>query len=75
MQHFLDVTLTQDNWQSRAFQFYLGDFHDTIASVKNITSFKPLNGKCQALDDDYFNLTKKSLSSYSVFINFTCYIM
>jgi hypothetical protein len=72
--HSLDVTLSQDNWQSRAFQFYVGDLHEVITATRNVSSFKDLNGKCQAINDKNFGINKKSISSYSVKVNFTCYL-
>ena len=74
-QHFLDVTISQDNWQSRAFQFFMGDLHDVMYSTRNITSFKSLNGKCSALDDKSFSFEMKSISSYAIIVNFTCYLL
>jgi len=72
--HSLDVTLSQDNWQSRAFQFYVGDLHEVISSTKNVSSFKELNGRCQAINDKTFSIEKKTISSYAVKVNFTCYL-
>jgi hypothetical protein len=37
--NFLDATLNQDSWQSRAFQFYVGDLHEVIDSTKNVSSY------------------------------------
>ena len=42
-QKFLDSTLSQENWQSRAFQFFMGDFHDVMYATKNISSFNLYN--------------------------------
>jgi hypothetical protein len=74
-QGFLDVTLTEDNWQSRAFQFYVGDLHDVMSSTKNISSFRQLNGRCNATNDKFFDLKAKSASSYQLTVNFTCTIL
>lgn len=69
---FLDVILTQQFWQSPAFQFYMGDVHEVIPSTKNISSLQPITGKCRALDDKYYNLTIKSTKTYLASVNFTC---
>ena len=50
----------------------MGDVHEVIPSTKNISSLEPINGKCKAMDDKYFNLLKKTLTSYLVSVNFTC---
>jgi len=61
---FLDVSLTEIDWQSRAFQFYMGDLHDVMSSTKNISSFRSLNGSCNAMNDKVFNFTTKTATSY-----------
>lgn len=70
----MDVTLSQEDWQSRAFQFFMGDLHDTIPSTRNISSFKEIKGNCAAIYDKNLGLTKKTISSYSMKANFTCYL-
>ncbi len=45
-----------------------------MTSTKNVSSFKDLNGKCQAINDKNFGINKKTISSYSVKVNFTCYL-
>lgn len=72
---FLDVTLDENNWQSRAFQFYMGDLHDVMSSTKNISSFRLINGSCTAQNDKTFNFTMKSASAYELVINFTCQLL
>jgi hypothetical protein len=52
----------------------MGDLHDVMASTKNISSFRQLNGRCDALNDKYFNLVAKTASSYELTVNFTCSI-
>lgn len=69
---FLDVVLTEEFWQSPAFQFYMGDVHDVIPSTKNLSSLEPITGKCRALDDKFFNLESKTASTYVASVNFTC---
>jgi cytochrome c oxidase assembly protein Cox11 len=68
------VYLSQDNWQSRAFQFYVGDLHEVIGSTKNVSSYVEMTGKCQAINDKNFNLEMKTVSSYAVKVNFTCFL-
>ena len=73
--HSLDVYLSQDNWQSRAFQFYVGDLHEVIGSTKNVSSYVELTGKCQAIDDNKtIDLSMKTSKSYAVKVNFTCFL-
>ena len=74
MRHSLDSTLSQDNWQSRAFQFFVGDLHDAITTTRNISSYKEIEGLCQAIDDKTFIFEKKSITSFAVTVNFTCYL-
>lgn len=33
---------------------------------------QPITGKCRALDDKYFNLRNKTITSYLASVNFTC---
>ena len=71
----MDVYLSQDNWQSRAFQFYVGDLHEVIGSTKNVSSYVELTGKCQAIDDNKtIDLSMKTSKSYAVKVNFTCFL-
>lgn len=49
----------------------MGDFHDVMYATKNISSFKQLDGKCLALDQN-FSFSMKTNASYAVFVNFTC---
>ena len=64
-QKALDVNLTEEFWQSRAFQFFVGDLHDVMPSAtKHMDTMLPITGLCRALDDPVFGLTMKSSKTY-----------
>lgn len=44
-----------------------------MPSTRNISSLVPINGKCKALDDHHLALTMKSMTTYDVKVNFTCW--
>lgn len=52
----------------------MGDLHDVITSTRNISSFKELKGNCNAISDKNLGLKKKSISSYTMKANFTCFL-
>lgn len=71
----LDVILSQEFWQSRAFQFFMGDVHEVMPSTtKNISTMTPLHGRCDGLDDPVFSFTTKSSTAYEVKVNFQCQV-
>jgi hypothetical protein len=52
----------------------MGDLHDVITSTRNISSFKEIKGNCSAVYDKTLGLVKKSISSYTMKANFTCFL-
>lgn len=48
---FLDVNMTQEFWQSRAFQFRMGDIHDVMLGTKNISTMQEIQSRCNAMSD------------------------
>ena len=69
----LDVILTDEFWQSRAFQFFVGDLHDVMpTATKHMDTMINIKGKCKALDDPVFNLSMKSSKAYEARVNFAC---
>ena len=69
----IDVSLTQEFWQSRAFQFYMGDLHEVMPkSTLNISTLEKIEGKCTAMDDPVFYFGPKARASYEVKVNFEC---
>jgi hypothetical protein len=69
----LNVVLSQEFWQSRAFQFFMGDVHEVMpSSTRNMSTMVELQGRCDALDDPAFSFSAKSASAYDVKVNFQC---
>lgn len=61
----LDVTLNEEFWQSRAFQFYVGDLHDVMpSSTKTLPTLMEIKGGCIGLDDPVFSFAMKNTRSY-----------
>lgn len=52
----------------------MGDLHDVITSTRNISSLKEIKGNCNAIYDKNLGLVKKSISSYTMKANFTCFL-
>jgi hypothetical protein len=72
-QQALDVNLTEEFWQSRAFQFFVGDLHDVMpAATKHMDTMLPITGLCRALDDPVFALNMKGSKTYEAKVNFGC---
>lgn len=69
---FLDVVMTEENWQSPAFQFFVGDLHEIIPSTKNISTEEPIVGRCNALTDSLFKFGKKTNTTYEADVHFEC---
>jgi len=67
-----DVILSKEEWQSRAFQFYVGDLIEAIPSLKSVPPTTKVTGKCKALDDNSYNMTVANEKQFKVDINFTC---
>jgi len=67
------VVLTQEFWQSRAFQFFIGDVHEVMPnSTKKISTMEVLKGGCKGLNDPVFSFAYKTATSYEVKVNFEC---
>lgn len=74
-QKALDVKLTEEFWQSRAFQFFVGDLHDVMpTSTKHIETMTEITGMCRALDDAVFNFAMKTSKTYEAKVNFACHL-
>lgn len=54
---FFDVILSQQDWQSRAFQFYVGDLVEAIPVLKTLPPMTKVTGKCKALEDTSYNIS------------------
>lgn len=69
----LDVNLTTEFWQSRAFQFFVGDLHEVMpTATKHLPTLTEITGICRALDDPVFAFAMKSTKTYEAKVNFAC---
>lgn len=69
---YFNIKLNQQNWESRAFQFYAGDLYMAIPSLKKVNAETPIAGECKAFNDDSFNFSVKSDTQYLVNLNYSC---
>jgi hypothetical protein len=71
----LDVIFKDEIWQSRAFQFFIGDLYEVMpSSMKNLPIMEKIIGKCVAIDDPVFSFTVKNTKSYEAKVNFACHL-
>lgn len=69
---FFNIKLNQQEWESRAFQFYAGDLYLAIPSLRKQPQDAVITGTCSAANDDSFSFKKKSREQYSLTLNFSC---
>jgi hypothetical protein len=73
VQQALDVVLTEEFWQSRAFQFFMGDLHDVMpTATRHLDTMANITGRCKALDDPVFSFAMKNTKAYEAKVNFAC---
>lgn len=71
-QGFLNSALNRDNWQSRHFQFYIGDLYDVIPALqKKYYPRDEVTGSCVALTNG-FSFTRGGTDSFNVTLNHNC---
>lgn len=71
----IDVNLTQEWWESRAFQFFVGDLHDVMPNAtKHLETMLPIKGFCKGLDDPVLSFAMKNAKTYEAKANFACWL-
>lgn len=51
------MILSQQDWQSRAFQFYVGDLVEAMPVLKSLPPMTKVTGKCKAMEDSSYAIS------------------
>lgn len=70
---WFDTLLTRE-WETNAFQFFMGDLYDIIPETQKLAPRTSLTGACNATEDSLFYVKRYKDDIFQLNLDFNCYI-